>query len=96
MWFGHANIIKYFKQYGYKSFDWLFDESYDELTSDLDKFKANAKQVDKVMNMDKDYLIDLMWDNRDILQHNRNLLIECKSIERILTKLYEILNETEI
>ena len=49
-----------------------------------------------VMNMDKDYLIDLMWDNRDILQHNRNLLIECKSIERILTKLYEILNETEI
>ena len=48
------------------------------------------------MNMDKKSLIDLMWDNREILQHNRNLLLECKSIERILTKLYEILNETEI
>ena len=96
LWFGHTNIIKYFKQCGFKSFDWLFDESYDTIDSDLDKFKHNIKEVDKIMNMDKKSLIDLMWDNREILQHNRNLLLECKSIERILTKLYEILNETEI
>jgi len=96
LWLGHTHLIKYFKKYGFKSFDWLFDESYDELTSELDKFKANTKQIDKVMNMDKDYLIDLMWDNRDTLQHNRDLLIECKSIERIITKLYGILNETKI
>ena len=96
LWFGHTHLIKHFKKYGYKSFDWLFDESYDELTSDLDKFKANAKQIDKVMNMDKDYLIDLMWDNRDTLQHNRDLFIECKSIERIITKLHGIINETTI
>ena len=50
LWFGHTHLIKCFKEYGYKSFDWLFDESYDELTSDLDTFKANVKQVDKVMN----------------------------------------------
>ena len=96
LWFGHTHLIKYFKEYGYKSYDWLFDESYDELTSDLDKFKANAKQIDKVMNMDKDYLIDLMWDNRDTLQHNRDLFIECKSIERIITKLHGIINETTL
>ena len=96
LWFGHTHLIKCFKEYGYKSFDWLFDESYDELTSDLDKFKANVKQVDKVMNMDKDYLIDLMWDNRDTLQHNRDLFIERKSIERIIRKLYGIINEAKI
>ena len=96
LWFGHTHLIKCFKSYGYKSFDWLFDESYDKLTSDLDKFKANVKQVDKVMNMNKDYLIDLMWDNKDTLQHNRDLFIECKSIERIIRKLYGIINETEI
>ena len=96
LWFGHTNIIKHFKQCGFKSFDWLFDESYDELTSDLDKFKANTKQIDKIMNMDKNSLIDLMWDNRDVLQHNRNLLFECRSIKRILTKLYGVLNETTI
>ena len=96
LWFGHTHLIKCFKEYGYKSFDWLFDESYDELTSDLDKFKVNVKQVDKVMNMDKDYLIDLMWDNRDTLQHNRDLFIECKSIERIIRKLYGIINEAKI
>ena len=96
LWLGHTHLIKYFKKYGFKSYDWLFDESYDELTSDLEKFKINAKQIDKVMNMDKDYLIDLMWDNRDTLQHNRDLFIECKSIERIITKLHGIINETTI
>ena len=96
LWLGHTHLIKYFKKCGFKSFDWLFDESYDELTSDLEKWKMNVKQIDKVMNMDKDYLIDLMWDNRDTLQHNRDLFIECKSIERIITKLHGIMNETTI
>ena len=96
LWLGHTHLIKYFKKCGFKSYDWLFDESYDELTSDLEKWKMNVKQIDKVMNMDKDYLIDLMWDNRDTLQHNRDLFIECKSIERIITKLHGIMNETTI
>ena len=96
LWFGYTHLIKYFKKYDFKSFDWLFDESYDDLTSTAEKFKANTKQVDKIMNMDKDYLIDLMWDNRDTLQHNRDLLIECRSTERIIRKLYGIVNETEV
>ena len=28
-------------------------------------------------------------DNKDTLQYNRDLLFQCKSIERIITKFYE-------
>jgi hypothetical protein len=90
LWFGHTHLIKCFKSYGYKSFDWLFDESYDELTSDLDKFKANVKQVDKVMNMTRDELVGVISENKKSLQHNRDLLFKCESIERVIRKFYEI------
>jgi hypothetical protein len=48
------------------------------------------------MNMSKDELYNKLKDNKDVLVHNRNLLLECKSIERIITKLYGVLNETKI
>ena len=41
------------------------------------------------MNMDRNKLIDKLKENKETLEHNRNLLIQCKSIERIITKFYE-------
>jgi hypothetical protein len=96
LWLGQQNFIKYYTTYGYKSFDWLFDESYDSFSSQIDKAKNQIEQIDKIMKMGRDDLIDILWENRDTLQHNRDLLIECRSIERIVTKLYGIINETEI
>jgi len=96
VWHGQPYHIKYLKSYGYKSYDWLFDESYDnidkyewEMNFNYPKLKSNMRSVEKVMNMDRDKLINKIIDNKDILEHNRNLLIQCKSIERIITKFYE-------
>ena len=41
------------------------------------------------MNMGRDNLVDIITQNKDSLERNRNLLIQCKSIERIITKFYE-------
>ena len=41
------------------------------------------------MSMDRNKLIDKVIENKDILEYNRNLLIECKSVERIIRKFYE-------
>ena len=91
-WVGDQNP----NRYGYKSYDWLFDESYDnidkyewEMNFNYPKLKSNMRSVEKVMNMDRDKLINKIIDSKDILEHNRNLLIQCKSIERIITKFYE-------
>ena len=46
--------------------------------------------------MSRDELYNKINDNKDTLVHNRNLLLECRSLERILTQIYEMIYETEI
>ena len=48
----------------------------------------NITDIQKVMNMGRDNLVDIITQNKDSLERNRNLLIQCKSIERIITKFY--------
>ena len=48
-------------------------------------------EIDRLMNIPKDSLIGIIKDNRSSLEHNRNFLFECRSIENILKKLYVIM-----
>jgi hypothetical protein len=43
------------------------------------------------MSYDRDKLVSIIENNKDDLNHNRELLWKCKSIERIITKFYNIL-----
>ena len=88
---GHQHTIKYFKEYGFESYDWLFDEYCDKLTQEDNwrRLVYNIADVQKVMNMGRDNLVDIITQNKDSLERNRNLLVQCKSIERIITKFYE-------
>lgn len=94
VWHAQPYHIKCLKKYGYKTYDWLFDESADsvdeyEWKNDYIKLRNNFKDISNVMNMDRNKLIDKLKENKETLEHNRNLLIQCKSIERIITKFYE-------
>jgi hypothetical protein len=91
VWFGEPNNNKRFKESGYKTFDWLLDESYDEETDMFKKWKKVTKEIHKIMNIPKDTLINLIIDNRDTLEHNQNLLYKCNSIEKILRKFHSIM-----
>ena len=84
-------MIKYFKEYGFESYDWLFDEYCDKLTQEDNwrRLVYNITDVQKIMNMGRDNLVDIITQNKDSLERNRNLLVQCKSIERIITKFYE-------
>ena len=42
------------------------------------------------MNMTRDELVGVISENKKSLQHNRDLLFKCESIERIIRKFYEI------
>ena len=88
---GHQHTIKYFKEYGFESYDWLFDEYCDKLTQEDNwrRLVYNITDVQKIMNMGRDNLVDIITQNKDSLERNRNLLVQCKSIERIITKFYE-------
>lgn len=98
LWLSYPNTTKYFKKCGYKSYDWLFESESKIDNSEFfhERFVYNIHEIYKIMNMSKDELYNKLKDNKDVLVHNRNLLLECKSIERIITKLYGVLNETKI
>ena len=98
LWLSYPNTAKYFKQCGYKSYDWLFESESKIDNSEFfhERFVYNLHEIYKLMNMSRDELYNKLKDNKDVLVHNRNLLLECKSIERIITKLYGVLNETKI
>ena len=84
-------ISKWFKYFGFKSYEWLFENETkaDDTDCIAERFVLNMQDVIRVMNMSDDELYNRIKDNKDTLQHNRDLLFECKSIERIITKFYE-------
>ena len=91
LWHGQKHTTKLFKDFGYKSYEWLFENETkaDNTDSIVERFILNVQDIMNVMNMSDDELYNRIKDNRDTLQHNRDLLFECKSIERIITKFYE-------
>ena len=95
---GSPRTVEYFKRYGYKSYDWLFEseDKADKAEIFSHRLLHNLHDINKVMNMSNDELYNRIKDNKDTLVHNRNLLIRCKSIDRIVTQIYEMIYETEI
>ena len=98
LWFGYQNTTKYFKKCGYESYDWLFEneDKIDNFEFAHERFIYNLHTLNQVMSMSRDELYNKINDNKDTLVHNRNLLLECRSLERILTQIYEMIYETEI
>lgn len=91
IWHGQKHTTKWFKHFGYKSYEWLFENESktDNAETIVERFILNIQDIIRVMNMSDDELYNRIKDNKDTLQHNRDLLFECKSIERIITKFYE-------
>lgn len=89
----HANprTIEKLKDCGFKSFDFLYNEQPIDTEKDyIKRLLLSIKEVDKLLQMDKSELISILEDNQSTLEYNRNLLFECNSIKRILTKVYQL------
>ena len=98
LWHGQKHTTKWFKDFGFKSYEWLFENESkaDDTDSLVERLILNTQDIMNVMNMSNDELYNRIKDNKDTLVHNRNLLIRCKSIDRIVTQIYEMIYETEI
>ena len=97
LWLTNKETIKYFRESGYKTYSFLFNEDLITKYSSIEeKFILNVYELDRIMNMSRKKLINIIEDNKDTLLHNRNLLFECRSIENILTKFYDIIHPNYI
>jgi hypothetical protein len=93
IWNGNPYTIKNFKENGFKSYNFLFDESHDNIEWDLERLFLSIKDINRVLSLSKSDLIDTLIENKNVMIHNRELLFECNSITRIITKLHNYICE---
>ena len=84
--FGKPGYLKLLKQFGYKTFDSLFDESYDDIQDRQERAEFIAKDLKRFCNLgDKQKLI-LIESAKDIVEHNFKILSNPKNIGKIFSK----------
>ena len=92
-WNGNPQTVSSFKDSGFKSYDFLFNEVYDNIEWDIERLLLSIIDIERVLSIPNQELIDILVENKDTMEHNRNLLFECKSITRIIKKLHNYICE---
>jgi hypothetical protein len=81
------------KELGYKTFDWLFDESYDAILDNGERINFIIKEIKRVNEIPFEELKELILNNKETLIHNHNLLEKYGNNRKYFEeKLIDILN----
>jgi hypothetical protein len=73
---GRPHMLKYVKEIGFKTFDFLIDETYDTIEDNDIRMDAIINEIDR-LNKLSIYEIDvIIKDNFHILKHNHQLMID--------------------
>ena len=72
---GRPYMLKYLKELGFKTFDWLIDETYDTIEDNNTRMKLIITEIEKLNKMDFNLLKEKIHNSYDILEHNRNVIL---------------------
>jgi hypothetical protein len=71
---GRPHLLKYLRDIGFKTFDFLIDEMYDTIEDNDLRMAAIIKEIKKINNIPIHELDTIIKSNIDILKHNYDLL----------------------
>ena len=92
--FGRPYTLKYIKSVGYKTFDSIIDESYDEEVDDEKRFLMVFKEVKRICAMNLDQVKNLSQKVNNILEYNYNHIQT--RIDQLPIDLEEKINDANI
>ena len=92
--FGRPYSLKYIKSVGYKTFDSIIDESYDEEVDDEKRFLMAFKEVKRICTMTTDQVKNLSQKINNILEYNYNHIQT--RIDQVPIDLEEKINDANI
>lgn len=72
--FAQHGVLSLLKELGFKTFDWLIDERYDEEIDDGVRLAMILSEADKLLNMPVKKLNSIISANSDIFEHNHNMV----------------------
>ena len=84
---GNPYTLREMKRLGFKSFDWLFDEKYDEVPSERERLIYSLVEFEKISKLSNNQILDLIYNNQDKLIFNRELMLSFKSYHRFFDKM---------
>jgi len=85
--------LKYLREFGYKTFPKMFDESYDDIKDTVERLLFIIDEVERVCNMDKDKLHEIYVDYAlPIIKYNQQNFLKCNSKTLYKTFFEEIIN----
>jgi len=73
---GRPHLLKYLKDIGFKTFDFLIDETYDTIEDNDLRMEAIIKEIKKINEISIYELETIIKQNYNILKHNHDLLNE--------------------
>jgi hypothetical protein len=74
--FSHPHTLKILRDCGYKTFDGIFDESYDKIEDVYERLTMIVNEIERLNKLPAHDFQDLLCKCQDIVEHNHKLLIE--------------------
>ena len=71
---GRPHLLKYLRDIGFKTFDFLIDETYDTIEDNDLRMELIIKEIKKLNDIPMYELHDIIKSNADTLKHNHDLL----------------------
>lgn len=81
--------LKSFQDLGFKTFDGLFDESYDKIHDSIERINFILSEIDRISRLSKSEVMDLYKRYFDICIYNRNHLLTNFYNENFYTNFFE-------
>lgn len=88
--FAQYGVLKMLKELGFKTFDWLIDESYDYEPDDRIRLNLIFEEAKKLFNTPIEVLDETIKAHSDIFEHNHKLVKEFAITE--INKIYKLFN----
>jgi hypothetical protein len=84
---GCANNLSYFKEYGFKTFNKWWDESYDECQDPMQRIEMVTNIVEEICRKSDEELEKMLIEMEEILEHNFNLLYSKEFVKKLWDEL---------
>jgi hypothetical protein len=80
---GTAGSLKYLKQYGFKTFGDVIDESYDNVVNSHDRMQAVIAEMQRISQLSHDKKITVWRQLHNIAQHNKSVFFNQLQVQVI-------------
>lgn len=87
VWFGVHRGLHHLRNLGFKTFDNIMDESYDDIENNDKRMRCAWQQVEYLLTLDPAWVLDQV---RDRLEHNQQLILNMTATQGVMQQIKQL------